>query len=388
MNEKLDRTPARAGSRRRNADAPDSTCSTDKEVWKSPKDVLALGQVIVKQLELEDRGAVLDRWLAHHLAEVIAEAARATGKAKAASEAQAVDLILKLWVHRRALPEPVDPLGGFRKAVEVLGRLSPEADPWSRFRQPDGYDGLLHEMFGILSRIVLFGLVLTRVSRARPIAAEESKGLEEEEAYLQSRLAQWAPFFSRPQPEPEIRIKFTDPDAAQGSESNDESERPDGSGGQDRVPDDQVEPDDVRLHTAILADLERMQANLANLLTRWRESQPSDREGGDDTSAGILGDRPATEADSVDIRDARVSVRKETRADAADAEATRSDRDQSFWSSVSLTELSEAQGVAPVEDLEGMAALWPSDDDPDDMLAHVLEDRAARRRVVENDPDR
>ena len=331
---------------------------------------------------------MLERWLAHHLAEVIAEAHRATGTAKAASEAQAVDLILKLWVHRRALPEPVDPLGGYRRAVEVLGRLAPEADPWSRFRQPDGYDGLLHKMFRTLSRIVLFGLLLTQVSRARPITTEESKGLEEEEAYLQSMLEQWVPFVSRPRPEPKVRIKFMDPDAAQDSESDDESERPDDSGGQDRVPDDQVEPDDVRLHTAILADLERMQANLANLLTRWRESQPSDGEGGDGTSAGILGDRPATKADSVDIRDGRGSLRKEPRADGAGAEATRSDRGQSFWSSMSLTELAKAQGVAPVEDLEGMVALWPSDDDPDDMLAYVLADRAARRRVVESDPDR
>ena len=331
---------------------------------------------------------MLDRWLAHHLAEVIAEADRATGTAKAASEAQAVDLILKLWAHRRALPEPVDPLGGYRKAVEVLGRLSPEADPWSRFRQPDGYDGLLHEMFRILCRIVLCGLVLTQVSRPRPIAPEESKGLEEEEAYLQSMLEQWIPFLSRPRPEPEFRIKFTDPDPAQDSESSNASERPGESDRQERVPDDQVEPDDVRLHTAILADLERMQANLANLLTRWRESQPSDREGGDDTSTGILGGRPATKADSVDIRDGSESIRKETRADRSDAEATRPDPEKSFWSSMSLTELTEAQGVAPVEELEGMIALWPSDDDSDDMLAHVLADRAARRRVVENDPDR
>ena len=131
-----------------------------------------------------------------------------------------------------------------------------------------------------------------------------------------------------------------------------------------------------------------MQANLANLLTRWRESQPSDRKGGNQVSAGILRDRPTTKADSVDVRDAGASVRKETRADGSDAEAMQSDGDQSFWSSVSLTELAEAQGIAPVEDLEGMASLWPSDDDPDDMLAHVLEDRAARRRVVENEPGR
>ena len=93
-------------------------------------------------------------------------------------------------------------------------------------------------------------------------------------------------------------------------------------------------------------------------------------------------------ADSVDIRDGRESLRKEPRADGSDAEATRSDRDQSFWSSLSLTELAEAQGVTPVEDLEGVAALWPSDDDPDDMLAYVLADRTARRRVAESDPDR
>ena len=355
---------------------------------KSPKDVLALGRVIVRQLELEDRGSVLERWLAHHLAEIIAKAHRATGSAKAASEAQAVDLILKLWVHRRALPEPVDPLGGCRKAIEVLDRLAPEADPWSRFRRPDGYDGLLHEMFRILSRTVLFGLLLSQVSRVRPITAEESKGLEEEEKYLQSMLEQWTPFVSRPRPEPEIRIKFTDSDPAQDSVPNSASERPGESDRQKRVPDDQVEPDDVRLHTAILADLERMQANLADLLTRWRESQPGDRDGRDDMSAGILGDCPATKADSVQTRDDSESVRKKTKADESSPEATRLDHEQSFWSSLSLAELAKAQGVAPVEDLEGMASLWPSDDDPDDMLAHVLEDRAARRRVVENDPDR
>ncbi|MCY4453689.1 MAG: hypothetical protein OXC01_17240 [Immundisolibacterales bacterium] len=93
-------------------------------------------------------------------------------------------------------------------------------------------------------------------------------------------------------------------------------------------------------------------------------------------------------ADSVDIRDGNESVRKETRADESGAEAARWDRDQSFWSSVPLTELAETQGVAPLEDVESMVALWPSDDDPDDMLAHVLEVRAIRRRVVENDSDR
>ena len=144
---------------------------------------------------------MLERWLAHHVAEVIAEADQAVGPAKAASEARAVDLILQLWVHWRALPEPVDPLGGYREAVGVPDRLVPGADT-------------------------------------------------------------------------------------------------------------------------------------------------------------------------------------------ADAETTRSDRSHSFWSSLSLTELAEAQGVAPVDDLESIAALWPSDDDPDEVLAHILAERAARRRVARSDTER
>ena len=98
---------------------------------------MALGQAIVRQLELQDCGAVLERWLAHHLAEVIAEAEQAVGPAKAAFDAQAVALVLKLCAHRRALPEPGDPHGGYRKAVEVLGGLVPEAGLWAHFRQPE-----------------------------------------------------------------------------------------------------------------------------------------------------------------------------------------------------------------------------------------------------------
>ena len=81
-------------------------------------------------------------------------------------------------------------------------------------------------------------------------------------------------------------------------------------------------------------------------------------------------------------------VREKTEADTAGTESTPSDRDSSFWSSLSLTELAEAQGIAPVDDLEALAALWPSDDDPDELLAHVLADRTARRRAAESDPAR
>ena len=93
-------------------------------------------------------------------------------------------------------------------------------------------------------------------------------------------------------------------------------------------------------------------------------------------------------AEFTSVSEGRDVVCEKTGADTADAETKRQNHAHSFWSSWSLTELAEAQGVAPVEDLESLAALWPSDDDADEMLAHVLAERAARRRVAGSDPTR
>ena len=345
--------------------------------------------MIVRQLELEDRGTVLERWLAHHLAEVIAEADQAVGAAKAASEAQAVDLVLKLWAHRRALPEPADPLGGYRKAVEVLGRLVPEANPWAYLRRPETHDGLLREMFELLSRIVLAGLLLTQVSRVRPVTAEESKGLEEEEVHLQSVFEQWMPFLPRPQSRPDIKSEFVGAGPAEDAEIGieEKSERVGDPDDRDHVSDEQATPIDARLHAAIVSDLEEMQSDLADLLTRWRNSSSCESE--DDNASDPQGSHAAiTAGSSLDAFGDGKMVREKTGADTTGTESTPSDRARSFWSSLSLTELAEAQGTAPVDDLEALAALWPSDDDPDELLAHVLADRSARRQVAESDPDR
>ena len=56
-----------------------------------------------------------------------------------------------------------------------------------------------------------------------------------------------------------------------------------------------------------------------------------------------------------------------------------------FWTSVPLEELAEMQGVQPATDLDSIGALWPADDDPDRMLAYVLEERSSRRRIARGD---
>lgn len=50
-----------------------------------------------------------------------------------------------------------------------------------------------------------------------------------------------------------------------------------------------------------------------------------------------------------------------------------------FWESLSLDELAQRQGVGPVSDLDEISARWPEDDDPDELVEHVLSERAARR---------
>lgn len=59
-----------------------------------------------------------------------------------------------------------------------------------------------------------------------------------------------------------------------------------------------------------------------------------------------------------------------------------------FWTSLPLEELEELQGVEPADDLDEISALWPMDDDPDRMLAHILEERSARRGIAREGYDR
>lgn len=53
----------------------------------------------------------------------------------------------------------------------------------------------------------------------------------------------------------------------------------------------------------------------------------------------------------------------------------------SFFKSMTTEELIKMQGVAPVADLDEVSALWPADDDPDELLNFILEERKKRRSL-------
>jgi hypothetical protein len=63
----------------------------------------------------------------------------------------------------------------------------------------------------------------------------------------------------------------------------------------------------------------------------------------------------------------------------AQEEIQRRPESMPFWTSLSLEELAELQGVEPIDDLDALSALWPVDDDPDEMLEYILAERSARR---------
>lgn len=55
-----------------------------------------------------------------------------------------------------------------------------------------------------------------------------------------------------------------------------------------------------------------------------------------------------------------------------------------FWKSIPLEELAVQQGVSAVDDLDEIASLWPADDDPDELLRHILTERGERRKLSES----
>ena len=102
----------------------------------------------------------------------------------------------------------------------------------------------------------------------------------------------------------------------------------------------------------------------------------------DDKGARTMDDVEAAMPDSMNDSGSREIVPEATGAETAGTDSLRKEQDNLFWSSLSLTELAKAQGVAPVDDLDDVSAMWPSDDSPDEVLTHVLTERAARRTVA------
>lgn len=229
----------------------------------SPKDTLALGSAIVDELRLDTRGELLQRWMAHHLAETIKAAELAVGAKKAKLERDAVSLILKLWSHRSALPEPVDPLSGCREALDILRRLQPEANPWAHYsrRRPD--ETHLREMFDAMSRAMLAGIALTQLKQAKEPAVAAAAHLDPSELALLDAFKEWQPFVDRT---PQSRVSWNMLD--DGGAAFSVTTEPDPVGAVYADP-----KDEVQLQDLVSDSLKALHSNLGKLIDQWETNQ-------------------------------------------------------------------------------------------------------------------
>ncbi|MBZ4421774.1 hypothetical protein [Myxococcus sp. RHSTA-1-4] len=253
-----------------------------------PKDTLALGRELVRNLELDARGTMLERWLAHHLAELMVEAEKATGSAKADAVARAADIILRLWAKRRDMPATADPLGGYREAIAVLSRLMPDHNPWESYARQGDEEQVLHALFDCMARVVVCGLLRTAL-RPREVGAAEKEALEPEELALREQLDWWEKVIFGPEDNQAVPSTNAgeegEPRAAAalgqtGGQSSDPSDEHGGS--EEEASDGAYDSDEVedangnraalrlRAHEAATKHLERFQQELATLIQRWR----------------------------------------------------------------------------------------------------------------------
>ncbi len=85
-------------------------------------EVVSLGKLLIKELDLKSSTDTLSRWMAHHLAGLIKQSEDAKGSKKKALEKECFDLILKLWEHRSNYPVS-KPLESFKPILILLDYL-------------------------------------------------------------------------------------------------------------------------------------------------------------------------------------------------------------------------------------------------------------------------
>jgi hypothetical protein len=184
--------------------------SSDPGNLKEPSRVLALGEKIVRELELNDGVDTLGKWMAHHLASLIEDAKRSDGAQTAASE-EAVDLIFRLWEYRGLMPGTADPMSALKGAIGVLDRIGPDSSPFYRHSQ-DMRERDLALLFDSLRKLMAHGVVLVSGQKEIPeYTAETFEHLAEEEQQFITALGGWLSFLEQQKPTtPVINVVFND----------------------------------------------------------------------------------------------------------------------------------------------------------------------------------
>jgi hypothetical protein len=93
------------------------------------KQVINLGKILTKELDLESSSDTLSRWMVYYISEKIKLAENSNGLEKSNIEQECYDTILKLWKHRWTLRK--QPLENFAPILNLLQEITPEKeDPY------------------------------------------------------------------------------------------------------------------------------------------------------------------------------------------------------------------------------------------------------------------
>ena len=170
------------------------------EPSKPPKDVLALGRYLVRELGFEDGVDTLGRWMAHHLAELIDKAENGvTAAERLRAHKNATETILKIWEHRASLPGQAYPLAPYKEVLKVLDRLRPGNNPFRYFSHyaEATREQLATDLFDGFSRLIIALLLMELPPGEEPVKVDvaATEALSEAEQYVLTVLQQWGEFF-------------------------------------------------------------------------------------------------------------------------------------------------------------------------------------------------
>lgn len=164
---------------------------------------MALGELIVNELELTDGCDTLGKWMAHHLASLIVQAKRTDGMQAEATQ-EAINLILKLWDRRNSLPGTADPLSKLRRAINVIDYLGPNSSPFYQQSQ-DKQEADLAMLFDGLRQLVAHGVLLVSGLNEIPIYTEDTfEFLSEDEQQIIAKLGGWVAYLAETKPKTPI----------------------------------------------------------------------------------------------------------------------------------------------------------------------------------------
>lgn len=96
------------------------------EKSKQYDDIIALGELLVKELQLDESVDTLGRWMAHHVAEVMQAAEKSSGRKRTEAEDRCREAILSLWKHINDFPRGHRPLADIEPLVATIKALDPD----------------------------------------------------------------------------------------------------------------------------------------------------------------------------------------------------------------------------------------------------------------------